>query len=316
MKLLKKAAAVLLAAVLALSGYAFAEEEPLEYTIPEEMLNRIYDPANYEKDFEPGIINVELKTSVTRYSDYGELFPELDLEYIVPLSRSYYGNENRFYFQTVKVVLNRKTREDTIDAVEKLKVNENVVVARLRYYPYGIWPQSDLAGDMNGDGSVTNADLVTLARALVGLVELTDRQLKAADLDGDGQASNSDIVMLARQLVSSVPDPLRTINQLNSEAEQAALNAYTAAYGMGVYSMRYLGEFVGASQVFLITHNGVAPAVIVDIEVAGNKFTFSSPLTHIFVCRDGQILRLEDAYDTGWLTDNDVETIHGLYTAN
>ncbi len=59
-----------------------------------------------------------------------------------------------------------------------------------------------LKGDVNGDGSVSNADLVMMARNVVGLISLTDAQKTAADMNNDGSVSNADIVALARILVA------------------------------------------------------------------------------------------------------------------
>ena len=56
-------------------------------------------------------------------------------------------------------------------------------------------------GDLDGNGNVDNADLVTLARAMVGLTELTDAQTAVADMNGDTNIDNSDLVTLARKIV-------------------------------------------------------------------------------------------------------------------
>ena len=64
-------------------------------------------------------------------------------------------------------------------------------------------PAVPLLGDLNGDGQVDNADLVTLARAIVGIVKLTDTQTTAADMNKDGMVDNQDLVLLARQLVGA-----------------------------------------------------------------------------------------------------------------
>lgn len=61
---------------------------------------------------------------------------------------------------------------------------------------------SNLIGDINSDGVISNVDLVTLARYVVGLEKLTDAQLISADMNEDGEVSNSDLVEIARYIVS------------------------------------------------------------------------------------------------------------------
>lgn len=56
-------------------------------------------------------------------------------------------------------------------------------------------------GDINMDMTVSNADVVLLARYLVGLTELSVDQLKLADVNADNSVSNADLVGIARMLV-------------------------------------------------------------------------------------------------------------------
>lgn len=56
-------------------------------------------------------------------------------------------------------------------------------------------------GDLNGDGDVTVADAVILARYLVDLETLTPVQRVAADIDQDGEITSADAVLVARYLV-------------------------------------------------------------------------------------------------------------------
>ena len=61
-----------------------------------------------------------------------------------------------------------------------------------------------IPGDLDGDGAVTSADAVLLARYLVDLAELTDNQFRAADVDRDGAVTSADAVMVARYLVGVI----------------------------------------------------------------------------------------------------------------
>ena len=57
-----------------------------------------------------------------------------------------------------------------------------------------------MLGDLNGDGELTSADVVLLARYLAGAETLTEAQLTAADLNADGVITSADLVLLARKV--------------------------------------------------------------------------------------------------------------------
>lgn len=57
-----------------------------------------------------------------------------------------------------------------------------------------------LSGDLDGDGELTSADVVLLARYLAGAETLTEAQLTAADLNADGVITSADLVLLARKV--------------------------------------------------------------------------------------------------------------------
>ena len=78
--------------------------------------------------------------------------------------------------------------------------------------------QSVLSGDVNGDGSVDTIDAIRLAKYLVGLVELTDAQMKAADVNGDGSVDTIDAIRLAKYLVG-------LIGTLDSQQVRSAVRA-------------------------------------------------------------------------------------------
>ena len=58
--------------------------------------------------------------------------------------------------------------------------------------------QTAVQGDLNGDGEVSNADVIMLARYLVHLTDFSGEQIKLADMNGDGILLNNDLVTLAR----------------------------------------------------------------------------------------------------------------------
>lgn len=61
-------------------------------------------------------------------------------------------------------------------------------------------------GDMTGDKQVRLADVMQLARMVVGGEELTDEiTFRKADLTADGMVTLSDILWMARGVLGSVP---------------------------------------------------------------------------------------------------------------
>jgi hypothetical protein len=60
-----------------------------------------------------------------------------------------------------------------------------------------------IKGDINGDGEVSNVDLIMIARYLVDLEEFDDKQKEAADYNDDGVINNSDLVLIARAIVAA-----------------------------------------------------------------------------------------------------------------
>lgn len=58
-------------------------------------------------------------------------------------------------------------------------------------------------GDVNQDHALDSADVVLLAKYLLGSVPLTDAQRNAADVNSDGAVTTADAVMLAKKLLQS-----------------------------------------------------------------------------------------------------------------
>ena len=53
-------------------------------------------------------------------------------------------------------------------------------------------------GDLNGDGKVTMADVIRLARGAAGYVTLTKQEQTAGDVNGDGKITMADVIRVAR----------------------------------------------------------------------------------------------------------------------
>ena len=62
-------------------------------------------------------------------------------------------------------------------------------------------------GDVNKSGVVSNADLIMIARYLVGLQDFNDEQKEIADFNEDGVVDNVDLVLIARAIVEEHGTP-------------------------------------------------------------------------------------------------------------
>ena len=60
-------------------------------------------------------------------------------------------------------------------------------------------------GDLNGDGKVTMADVLRLARGAAGYVTLTEQEQQAGDVTGDGKITMADVIRIARYAAGYSP---------------------------------------------------------------------------------------------------------------
>lgn len=58
-----------------------------------------------------------------------------------------------------------------------------------------------LYGDLNGDGRISNADLVWMQKRILGISTLTETGEKAADINHDGKISNIDLIYLKKHIL-------------------------------------------------------------------------------------------------------------------
>lgn len=57
-------------------------------------------------------------------------------------------------------------------------------------------------GDLNGDGRISNVDLVRITKQILKIDNLTGAALKAADVGGDGKVSNKDLVAVQKHILN------------------------------------------------------------------------------------------------------------------
>ena len=176
-----------------------APPPPLEDRLTEADYERFYGEYHYDEML-LGEMIITLKASVKIRSDYEQLFPELEGKaYSIVQTDGVFYDLGMTLNQRVIVWLIGQRPEDVIEAINLVKDNENVVVAEPVTYIHA----EAVKGDLNGDTAVTNADVIMLARTIVGLTELDDETAILADMNVSGEIDNGDLVALARQIIGA-----------------------------------------------------------------------------------------------------------------
>ena len=253
-------------------------------------------------DFVAGEIVIRLKDEVEAENGYEALFPELELEKVVEID--YFGCGSTY--NELVLVLKEKTDEVTLAAVELLEENTNILWTRPNSHQYYV---GDIrVGDADRDGFRANDDLVVMAMYMVGKTTLSDAERAGADVNGDGEISNLDLVTLAKILVRDVEVPLSEElkaqmvsdfrKQLNDENHPISIR-------------RYFGTF-GGCEVATITPAEAETAAMVFVDAAGYWFRFPGGATALYVYKGSQFLKIHEAYEAGWLTEEDVAAIWDL----
>ena len=72
----------------------------------------------------------------------------------------------------------------------------------------------NIVGDINEDSKIDNSDLVSLGQYLIGAVEDTIINLKAADVTGDGNVDVADLALMKQYLMGDSVDFIEFSNQI------------------------------------------------------------------------------------------------------
>ena len=99
-------------------------------------------------------------------------------------------------------IVSYSTRPETVSYAYRTNAPTNATAnaAMLPVSWEAVYDEPVLSGDLDGDGELTSADVVLLARYLAGAETLTEAQLTAADLNADGVITSADLVLLARKV--------------------------------------------------------------------------------------------------------------------
>ena len=255
------------------------------------------------QDFVAGEVVVRLKSGVTVENGYENLFPELELEKVVEFTKK--GAFGGTYTNLV-LVLEEKTVEATLAAVELLTENTSVSSAIPNTHQYYI---GDIrTGDADRNGFRSNSDLIIMARYIVGLAELSEEGLSGADINGDGVVTNGDIVAVATILTRDVEV------ELSEELETQMIADFRKQLNDEDHYIdieKYYGTFSGC-EVAEVTTAEIGTAAIEFVDAAGYWFSFPGSATSLYVYKDSKFLKINEAYDAGWITAEDVGAIWDL----
>ena len=118
---------------------------------------------------------------------------------ITPVDDYYIEYKPTVYHQYLNIELKKLSKENTIEVIQALEANDNVLFVDTVTATMVL----NKKGDINYDGKVDITGLSELALALVGDKELTESQQKAADVDSDGAVKLADLAKF-RQYLSKV----------------------------------------------------------------------------------------------------------------
>lgn len=111
------------------------------------------------------------------------------------------------------------------------------------------------AGDLNGDGALSAADAVVLARYIAEIEDTTvsDEALEQSDYDGDGLLTLRDVMYLLLKLYDPYAPPTYTLDQIAYDAEafrKFAIDLMYETVGIYLYDFGY-GYTTGARESLL-----------------------------------------------------------------
>ncbi len=310
-----------------------------EYDIGDPNYNDLIDEWNYlrlysgykpEFSIKAGELTIVLKEGTDVSGCFNEIFTGLDVESVsfeLRKTMSLFdnvGEKRNVERQYASVKLTDESDQHVIDVCISLKDHPLVYSASPSYIipvcgggtDPGIVdndefdPETDVAplGDVDGNGTVGNTDLILVARYVVDLTALSEDQLWAADMSEDGTVNNIDIIQLAREMVGIGQNGE---SRFRNEIEKRITLIFRKNHRISIRNMTYYGKYSGCEVAVINVWGGAA--VIVHTVAAGYDFTFGGTDSGMFVFKGYECLSIDKAYEAGWITEEDVAQIHSDY---
>lgn len=172
--------------------------------------------------------------------------------------------------------------------------------------------ETALKGDLSANGKTDNEDLVMLARSIVGMLELTDNQLANADMNEDGDANNADLVKIAKKIVGySEPSESGSTEELKRNIIRDFWLTSDVKRYTNDQVLAYLGAYSGCEVVYM--GNSLSALRLSTVEIGEYTFEYPTYSGYLLVYNYSTFMPLKDAYEVGWITDEDLAAI---YTEN
>lgn len=157
----------------------------------------------YNKGINPALV-VQTSTVIGEDKD-GK--PETGWYYIESSNEK--NKDGVVYYTYDDIVKALEAKKDSVDKITDIYVSaraEDAVIYNLYAVPANGSSNTDIKGDVNGDGAVDVFDSVSMKRYIL---EITSNiNLKTADLDGNGRVNITDLVYLNMFLINSDQYPL------------------------------------------------------------------------------------------------------------
>lgn len=116
---------------------------------------------------------------------------------ITPVDDYYIEYKPTVYHQYLNIELKKLSKENTIEVIQALEANDNVLFVDTVTATMVL----NKKGDINYDGKVDITDLTEISLSLLGDKEFSETQQQTADVDGDGTVTLADLARV-RQFLS------------------------------------------------------------------------------------------------------------------
>jgi len=98
------------------------------------------------------------------------------------------GTEISYSVEGLKI-----TFSDNLVQISNATLSDSLALSELSYMCFGSVGQTDITGDVNGDGQVSIADINAIIEMMLNDTDVTIDELERADVSGDGVISIADI---------------------------------------------------------------------------------------------------------------------------
>lgn len=187
-------------------------------------------------------------------------------------------------------------------------------------------------GDIDGDNTLTSTDYLSVKKAFLGETVLGKMGKVMADIDNSGIIDSTDYLLIKSHFLGKViisKDGFfngKDASKFNCGTDEEtyirikedyiSTSALYSKYTIDDVDITcFSGSYNGAYVMMISIHNSLALDVYVEKNVGGVNFTFPTS-RELKVWKDGRFYSLEEAYEKGLLTTDDLGIACGIYRIN